>query len=302
MEERYLTIQQLNTLLQNLVPALCVNASPTDLNAALLIIISLHSTQRAGSHYREWVVGLIHWVYQEYPPFMEFLPPPNLKTNNAHQEDKNEKITRFRVGRESILYHVTKMILSGRYGIKSDALFLHPKSTWMVDGEGNRCGYVDKAIGHNEFQRIFDHALLKGLNIRNRYKSGKTKAGADKYAVKYPLGGLRRSMITFYGCAGLATGEIQIRTWHTSGKMVETYTKHNLLKLERNRIDQQVLNYLYTDDGVESQSQPQSQSQSQSQSESQAAMVEGTTFGESIIGMCICTLSLYLSLFLSLFL
>ena len=112
------------------------------------------------------------------------------------------------------------------------------------DENKKRYGYTNTPIGHNHFQSLFDHVLLKTADIKNKYKNGTDKNGRIRYGHHYPIGQWRKSVITLYGAAGLSTSQIQTYTMHASAQMVDHYVQKHNLKDQRRCNDLRIRDFI----------------------------------------------------------
>lgn len=132
--DQYLDIKQTKIVLSNIVPKLCVQMTPKDLNAAILLEISTYKPFRGGSSIRKWHTGLFYFHHQSDPKYIEVQPPPDLKNSNFDQTKSNDNIKPFKVKIGTTLYRLIKMNFFVRHNCKNTALFLQPyqDNRWRV--------------------------------------------------------------------------------------------------------------------------------------------------------------------------
>ena len=129
-------VNQTRTLFKNVVPGLCYQMSPHDLNAAIFLELSLYHPPRGGRSVRLWHIGLFKFIHTADPPYILVYLPPDLKNTNAAQCESNENIKPFRVEQSrDTLYKLMRMHFLARGDhITETALFLHPyqDNKWKV--------------------------------------------------------------------------------------------------------------------------------------------------------------------------
>lgn len=120
---------------KNVVSKLCYNMTPQDLNAAILLELSLYHPPRGGRQLRLWHIGLFHFIHSANPPHIQVQLPPDLKNTNAAQCETNKNIKPFILQQSANLYKLMRMHFLARGDhITETALFLHPypDNRWRV--------------------------------------------------------------------------------------------------------------------------------------------------------------------------
>jgi len=128
-------VDQTRTLFANIVPKLCYQMTPHDLNVAILMELSIYHPPRGGKSIRLWHVGLFQFIHTADPPYIQVSLPPDLKNTNSAQCETNENIRPFRLDWGTNLYRLMRMLYLARGDhITETALFLHPyqDNRWRV--------------------------------------------------------------------------------------------------------------------------------------------------------------------------
>ena len=122
-----LDLEQTRMLFRNIVPKLCVDMRPMDLNAALLMELLKASPSRGGKQIRLWDLALFKHNRNARPQ--------ELKNGNAEQREKNPNLCNFQVLEHTPLHKLLLLVCKFRGpGVTSTALFLHPfpDNEWRV--------------------------------------------------------------------------------------------------------------------------------------------------------------------------
>ena len=130
-----LDLEQTRMLFRNIVPKLCVNMRPMDLNAALLMELLKASPSRGGKQIRLWDLALFKHNRNARPQVIEVSLPRELKNGNAEQREKNPNLCNFHVLEHTPLHKLLLLVCKFRGpGVTSTALFLHPcpDNEWRV--------------------------------------------------------------------------------------------------------------------------------------------------------------------------
>ena len=130
-----LGITETRMLFHNIVPKLCVNMRPKDLNAALLMELMKASPSRGGKQIRLWDLNLFKHNRNARPPVIEVSLPREIKNGNAEQREKNPNLCNFHVLAHTPLHKLLLLVCKNRGpGVTSTDLFLHPfpDNEWRV--------------------------------------------------------------------------------------------------------------------------------------------------------------------------
>ena len=130
-----LGITETRMLFHNIVPKLCVNMRPKDLNAALLMELMKASPSRGGKQIRLWDLNLFKHNRNARPQVIEVSLPREIKNGNAEQREKNPNLCNFHVLAHTPLHKLLLLVCKNRGpGVTSTALFLHPfgDNEWRV--------------------------------------------------------------------------------------------------------------------------------------------------------------------------
>ena len=130
-----LGITETRMLFHNIVPKLCVNMRPKDLNAALLMELMKASPSRGGKQIRLWDLNLFKHNRNARPQVIEVSLPREIKNGNAEQREKNPNLCNFHVLENTPLHKLLLLVCKNRGpGVTSTALFLHPfgDNEWRV--------------------------------------------------------------------------------------------------------------------------------------------------------------------------
>ena len=130
-----LTREQTRQLFYNVVPKLCINMRPRDINAALLLELMKHSPSRGGRQIRLWTTSLFRYNRHTNPKSITVSLPRELKNGNAEQKAKNVNLQDFKIFEDSNLFKLLVMIIKLRGPhVTTDALFVHPykDNEWRV--------------------------------------------------------------------------------------------------------------------------------------------------------------------------